>query len=391
MKFNRKATVCLVLVACLLSMVGCAGAPAPAAAPAADSAAAAEDTSPIRIGLDAPMTGTNASFGEQLSLGAKMAVDELNAKGGVRGRQLELEIQDDKSDPKEAATIATRWVADDTIVASLGYYNSSCCLAALPIINEGKLPSIFTGSNPDISNQNKTYGFRTEPSDNQQAVYAGEWMLEDGCKNVAILYESTDYGMGQEKIITELIENNGGKVVCSEAYILGETKDFTNVLTKVKNSGADSLFIAGVYAEGALICKQQRTLGMDLPVYSSSSMFEVAFLEAAGEASEGVKVQGVLVPDDPSEVVVNFETAYKKLYGEDKTAGTFSAHGYNAVMMIAEAVENVGTDPDAMAEYIANTTFETVYGVVKFNETHDLVFDKLTRLVGKGGQFVVVD
>ena len=189
----------------------------------------------------------------------------------------------------------------------------------------------------------------------------------------------------------ELIEGAGGEVVCSEAYILGETKDFTNVLTKVKNADADSLFLAGTYTEGAQIAKQQKALGMDLPMYSSSSMFEVMFLDAAGDAAEGTKVQGVLVPDDPSEIVQNFEKKYKELFGEDKTAGTFSAHTYAAVMMISDAMKAVGFDEDAMSDYIAETTFDTIYGTVKFNETHDLIFDKLTRLQVQDGKFVVIE
>ena len=355
----------------------------------AGAAMASEET--YVIGLDCPMTGGNAGFGEQMSLGAQMAVDEVNAAGGIDGVMLELQVQDDKSDPKEAATIATKFCAMDNCVATIGYYNSACCLAALPIINEAKKVSIVTGSNPGISEQNQKYGFRTEPTDNQQAVYAGEWMIEDGRQKVAILYESTDYGMGQNDIITELIEGAGGEVVCSEAYILGETKDFTNVLTKVKNADADSLFLAGTYTEGAQSAKQQKALVMDLPMYSSSSMFEVMFLDAAGDAAEGTKVQGVLVPDDPSEIVQNFEKKYKELFGEDKTAGTFSAHTYAAVMMISDAMKAVGYDEDAMSDYIAETTFDTIYGTVKFNETHDLIFDKLTRLQVQDGKFVVIE
>ena len=389
MKRNLKTKAVSLLTASMMvmSLAGCAGGEAEETG---SGSSEAKDGDYV-IGLDCPMTGVNASFGEQLSYGAQMAIDEINEAGGIDGKKLALSVQDDKSDPKEAATIATKFVADESIVASIGYYNSSCGLSALPIINEGKLLTIVTGSSPDISEQNQTYGFRTEPSDKQQAVYAADWMVEDGCEKVAILYESTDYGMGQEEIITEVLTEAGAEIVCSEAYILGETKDFTNILTKVKNSGADSIFLAGTYTEGALIVKQRQSLGMDIPCYSSSSMFEVAFLEAAGDAAEGVKVQGVLVPDDPSETIQKFQSAYKEKFGEDKVAGTFSGHGYAAVKMIAEAIENVGTDPDEMVKYIESTTFEAIYGTVSFNETHDLMFDSLKRLVVEDGKFVVVE
>ncbi|XCP85429.1 ABC transporter substrate-binding protein [Roseburia hominis] len=387
MKKNLKSKVASALVVCMTLglLAGCG------AKESTDDGGSKTADGDLVIGLDCPMTGVNASFGEQLSYGAQMAIDEINDAGGVDGKKLALSIQDDKSDPKEAATIATKFVADEKVVASIGYYNSSCGLSALPIINEGKLVTIVTGSSPDISEQNQKYGFRTEPSDKQQAVYAADWMVEDGRKKVAILYESTDYGMGQEEIISEILTDSGAEIVCSEAYILGETKDFTNILTKVKNSGADSIFLAGTYTEGALIVKQRQSLGMDIPCYSSSSMFEVAFLDAAGDAAEGTKVQGVLVPDDPSETIQKFESAYKEKFGDDKVAGTFSGHGYAAVKMIAEAIENVGTDPDKMAEYIESTTFDAIYGTVNFNETHDLIFESLKRLVVEDGKFTVVE
>ena len=394
MKHTVKATLSLLLslVLLLAMFTGCANNSnngGTADNNGGDSADTGAET--YVIGVDCPMTGGNAGFGEQMTLGAQMAVDKVNEEGGINGIMVELDIQDDKSDPKEAATIATKFCADEDVVAIFGFYNSSCCLAALPIINEAKKVTICTGSNPDISNQNQTYGFRVEPSDNQQAVYAAEWMIEDGRQKVAILYETSDYGYGQEEIITNVLTEAGAEIVCSEAYVINETRDFTNILTKVKNSGADSMFLAGTYTEGALIVKQQQSLGMNLPCYSSSSMFEIPFLEAAGDAAEGVKVQGVLVPDDPSEVVQDFQKEYKEKFGEDKTAGTFSGHGYASVMMICDALKAVGTDPDAMAEYIATTTFDTVYGQVAFNETHDLIFDSLTRLVVEDGKFVVVD
>jgi branched-chain amino acid transport system substrate-binding protein len=353
------------------------------------SSSSASNTSPIRLGLDCPMTGTNASFGVQLNTGAQMAVKEINDAGGINGRKIEVDVQDDKSDPKEAANIAIKWCADKTIVGTFGYYNSSCCLAALPILNQNHLPSIFSGSSPDISNQNKTYGFRIEPSDSQQATLAGNWMIKDGCKKVAILYESTDYGMGQRDIITNVIKNGGGQVVVSEAYIEGETKDFTDILTKVKNSDADSIFIAGVYTEGALIAKQMKGLGMNLPIYSSSSMFEQAFLDLAGDAANGTKVLGVLLPNDPSPVVSKFETKYKAMFGADKIGGTFTSYGYDDIRMFAAAIQAVGTDPDAIVGYFEKMSFPGVSGILKFDKNHDIVRDKLTQLIVVNDKFQI--
>lgn len=218
MNRTTRSTLALLLALCLMMAVfaGCTSKSSTETVNNAEStststAAAAADT--YIIGLDCPMTGGNASFGEQLSYGAQMAVDEVNANGGINGVLLTLEIQDDKSDPKEAATIATKFAAKENCVASIGYYNSSCCLSALPIINENKLVTICTGSNPDISAANQTYGFRIEPTDLQQAVYAADWMVEDGRSKVAILYESTDYGMGQEELISQVLNQSGTDIV----------------------------------------------------------------------------------------------------------------------------------------------------------------------------------
>ena len=343
----------------------------------------------IILGWVSPLTGTAANQGQQLLDGANLAVKEINEAGGINGKMLELDPQDDKSDPKEAANIATKFTSDDRILGVVGNYNSSCALAGFPIYNEAGLPMITVGTSPVITEQHGPYCFRLAVTDAFQGKYVTEWLFEDGFSKPAILYENNDYGRGLMEVVEAEVKNLGGEVAIKETYMMGETKDFTAILTKVKASDADCLFIAGLYNEGALITKQARQLGIDLPVYSNEALFEQIYIDLAGEAAEGTKVCGLLVPSDPDPVVQKFFTAYDKEYG--KLAGTFSAFGYDMVKIFARAIEEVGEDREKITEYLKNMPeYEGASGRITFDEEHDAVRPTLKRIIVRNGNFELV-
>lgn len=343
----------------------------------------------ITFGWVAPLTGTAANQGQQLLDGANLAVKEINAAGGINGMMLELDPQDDKSDPKEAANIATKFTSDDRIVAVVGNYNSSCALAGFPIYNEAKLPMMTPGTSPVITEQHGPYCFRIAVTDAFQGKYVTEWIFEDGFSKPAVIYENNDYGRGLMEVVVEQVKTLGGEVPVNETYMLGETKDFTAILTKVKASDADCLFIAGLYNEGALIAKQARQLGINLPLYSNEALFEQIYIDLAGEAAEGTKVCGLLTPTDPDPVVQKFVKDFEKEYG--KVAGTFSAFGYDMTKLFAKAVQEAGTDGDSIAEYLRTMPeYEGASGKITFDEEHDAVRPTLKRLIVKNGAFELV-
>lgn len=358
-------------------------------APKVEATPGSEEKENIVIGWVAPLTGTAANEGQQLLDGANLAIKEINDAGGINGRLLVLEAQDDKSDPKEAASIATKFTSNDKIVAVIGNYNSSCSLASFPIFNEFKLPMISMGTSPVITKEHGPYGFRLSVTDAFQGKFVTDWAFADGYKNPALLFENNDYGRGLAEVVETTFASLGGKIAIKETYMMGETKDFTGILTKVKASDADSIFIAGLYTEGALIAKQARQLGIDLPIYSNEALFEKIYIDLAGDAAEGTKVCGLLIPTDPNPIVQKFLVDYKAATTKD--GGTFAAFGYDAAKIIAKAIEVAGPDREKITQYLATMpAFPGVSGDITFDSEHDAVRAELKKLVVKNGAFELV-
>jgi branched-chain amino acid transport system substrate-binding protein len=344
----------------------------------------------IVIGWVAPLTGTAANQGEQLLNGAKQAIEEINSAGGIDGKQLILDPQDDKSDPKEAANIANKFTSDSNVVAVIGNYNSSCALAGAPIYNEAKLPMITSGTSPVISKEHGEYVFRISVTDSFQGKYVTDWIFKDGFKKPALLYENNDYGRGLKEVVEKEVQNLGGSIPFEETYMMGETKDFTGILTKLKSTDADCLFIAGLYTEGALIAKQAKQLGINLPIYSNEALFEQVYIDLAGDAAEGTKVCGLLLPTDPDPVIQKFVNDYKSKFS--KEGGTFAAFGYDTAKVIANAIKAVGPDREKIKEYLKTMPeYAGVSGKITFDKEHDAVRAELKKLIVKDKKFELVE
>lgn len=341
----------------------------------------------IYIGWVAPLTGSGANYGEQMLNGAKLAAKEVNDAGGINGKQIEIISQDDKSDPKEAANIAQMFTGDKRLVGVLGNYNSSCALAGAPIYDQGKLPVIHVGTSPVFSKQKHDYLFRISVTDAFQGSFVAKWMNDEGLKKPAIIWENDDYGRGLKETVSSEIAKNGGKVVGDWSYMLNQTKDYSALLTNVKESGADSIFIGGLYTEGALIGKQMKQLGLNLPVYGTDGLYEKSLIDLGGDAVEGWKTSGLFLPTDPNPTLQAFIKAYTAAYG--KTPGSYAALHYDGMKILAGAIKAVGTDHEKVQAYLAKLPepYNGITGSVTFDEHHDSTRSSLTKLVIKNGQW----
>jgi branched-chain amino acid transport system substrate-binding protein len=321
--------------------------------------------------------------------GAKMAAKEINAAGGINGAQIVLVPQDDKSDPKEAANIATKFTADSSIVAVLGNYNSSCVLAGAPIYDQAMLPVIHVGTSPEFSTMDNPYVFRISMTDAFQGSFVTDWLYSEGHKNVAIMYENDDYGNGLKITASNEMAKDGGKVTGTYSYDLGATKDFTPLLTSIKGSGADAIFIGGLYTEGALICKQMQSLGMTLPVYGTDGLYETDLITLGGDAVEGFRVSGMFLPNSSDPKVAAFVSAYKAAY--NSTPGTYAALDYDAMKLLASAITAVGTDHQKLQAYLAAmpSPYSGVTGNLSFDAHHDCQRPGVNKLTVKNGQWVI--
>lgn len=385
-KKKRLALLVLLVFAFSIAVTGCGG----QSGDQGDAGDAGE-AEKMYIGWVGPLTGACAENGQQLKNGAELAIKEINAAGGIDGKMLELVAQDDKSDPKEAANIATRFTSDARLVAVLGNYNSSCALAGIPIYNEAKMPFIHVGTAPTFTTEHGEYDFRISVTDAFQGKFVVNWMFEEGFKNPAILYENNDYGRGLLETAKAEIKALGGTVAAEETYMLGETKDFTGILTKVKASGADSIFIGGLYNEAALIAKQMKQLKLDIPMFGTDGIFEQALIDLAGEAAEGIRVSGLLLPTDNDPKIQEFVKNYNADYG--KNPGTYAAFDYDAMKLLAKAIAEVGTEPEALQAYLADMpeAFDGVTGQLRFDENHDAQRPSMKKLMVKDGTWALAE
>jgi branched-chain amino acid transport system substrate-binding protein len=380
----------LMLVVSII-LVGCAPATPQPAAPAATEAAPAAptaDTSTIIIGMVAPMTGDLADFGTQVERGIRLAMDEINAKGGINGRKLDLKICDDQCNPQQAAACAQKLATDPTIFAVIGHICSSCTLAGGPIYNDSKMTVMtVNSSNPKITEQGWKYMFRSTPTDAQQGaamvVFATQKL---GAKKIAMIYSNDDYGMGLAESAKGEISKAGAEVVAEETFITGQDKDFSSQLTKIAQSKPDVLFDMGQYAEAGLIAKQRTAAGLgDIPLIVPAAAQHQEFIDLGGPGAEGayVAVFYDLAKQTPQnlELVKKIEDKYGEKPGEQVP------WGYDGMYIFAQAIQ-AGATKATMPEFLSKVVYDGVTGHIVFDDHNQVV-----GLVGdidvvQNGQFV---
>jgi branched-chain amino acid transport system substrate-binding protein len=310
---------------------------------------------PIKIGQFASLTGKEASLGQSSNKGTLMAIDDLNAVGGVLGRPLLLVTEDTQSKPGETATVVKKLISRDKVVALLGEVASSRSLEAAPIAQAAKVPMISPAStNPKVT-ETGAYIFRTCFIDPFQGPVMARFAREHlKAKRVALVVStSSAYSIGLAKFFRESFVANGGTIVLEQKYSEGD-KDFKAQLTAIKAAGVDAVFNPGYYNEGALIVRQARDLGLTLPIFGADSWEAEALIQLGGKAMEGAYLCSHYSPEDPSPRVQNFVAAYKKRFGS--TPDSNASLGYDSVLVLVDAIRRAGTtERNALREAIATT------------------------------------
>lgn len=338
----------------------------------------------IKIAAVAPMTGESAKMGEDISRAAQLAVDEWNSKGGVLGRKIELLIGDDRADPKDAVSVASRMVSQG-VVAIVGHYNSSCTIPASNIYNEAGIVMITPAStNPMVTDRGYRTIFRTCGRDDQQGKVEAEFATNElKVKRVAILHDKTTYGQG---LADEFRKNLWSEieVVLYEGVARGD-KDFTAILTRVKSLQPDLLMFGGLYPEGGLIAKQMRELGLKCHFLSGDGVFDPEFIRIAGPAAEGAYLSYAPSPQDIP-TAQNFLKTYTERWGEP---GPYSLFAYDATQVILKAIELAGTtEGKKVAEIIHSHPFEVAAGTIAFDQKGDPVKAPYIMWQVKNGQLI---
>jgi branched-chain amino acid transport system substrate-binding protein len=312
---------------------------------------------PILIGFSAPLTGDAAGSGQESLDGAKLAVAELNAKGGILGRPVKLVEGDDRCDPKDAAIVAQKFVAAG-VVAAASHYCSGAALAAIPIFREAGLLYVDWGAvSSKIPGSGYDRLFITIYNGAQPGVYAADIAVTKlGLKKLAVVDDRTpadaEFAVAFQKHAKEL----GAEIVLAGHVTQGD-KDFNAFVTQVKGSGAQMLFTANYYAEAGLLNRQMRDQQVATPTICPDTCMDPQFLAIAGAAAEGA--YSVTQPQaDELPAAKDFVAAYQKMFG--KPPGYIGPYSYDAINVIAAAYAATGkVDNEAAAKWLHGLTADT--------------------------------
>lgn len=333
----------------------------------------------VKIGLNYELSGDNASYGQGSVDGIMMAFDEINAAGGIDGKKIVTVQIDNKSDPAESTSAATRLMTQEKVAAELGPATSGAYMATIPVATGNKVPIISAsatadkGVTVDDNGNVNEYVFRLCFNDSFQGITMANFASENlkAEKAVIIKDNSSDYGKGLAENFRSKFEESGGEIVAEEGYV-SKDKDFNAILTSIKGKEFDVIFIPGYYQEVGLIIKQARDLGIDAPILGADGFDSPVLLELAGaDALNNVYYSNHYSSLDKDSKVQDFIAAYKEKYGTEPNA--FNALGYDLGRFIADAVDRADSnDPEAVKNALADTKgFKGVTGTFDMGEDHN--------------------
>lgn len=351
------------------------------------SPAAPEETGPIKIGFIGPLTGGIASIGTVMRNAAAMRVKEINDAGGINGRPIELVIEDGKCTGTDAASAAQKLVSVDTVVAIHGGECSGETLAAAPITEAAGIVLLSPiSSSPDVS-QAGDFVFRNYPSDALKTVAMARYFKDKGHKKIAVISENTDFCMA---FVDSLKQEVGTDVeIIFNEVVEPETKDFRSLMTRLKDQEFDIFFSnANLATSMGLMVQQFREQGFTQPILSHDVGEVPEIVQIAGKNAEGFMV--INLPEIGAETP--FGKKYTAAYGKPESAMAFAAHSYDAISLLAQAIEEVGTDGEAMRDYFnAMGSYSGEAGTFRFDENGDaLGYNYALRQI-KDGVFVTVE
>ena len=367
MRSFRRLSLSLVLGVSLATAIGCNR----------------EAANSLRIGAALPLTGDTAYYGQDSKRGIDLAVDEINASGGVLGKRIDVIYEDTQGQGRVAVSAVRKLISADDVQVIIGAGTSTETLAVQPIVDENKRLLISpVSSSAAITKVGGAYVFRSVPSDGFQAVDLAHWILERGTKKVAVVFVNQSWGASLKDGFVQEFTAGHGEVLGVEASDLDQ-KDFRTILTSLKAKKADAL-VAFVYAkEGGQLLKQARELGISTQFFGGDPWTKQEFADAAGAAANGVLFTTPALYDGPE--FQAFAQRYQAKYGA--APGIYESHGYDCAKLIAKAFTDAGnvTGPAVRAAMAAIRGYRGVTGDTTFDEHGDVTSKHFARMVWDAG------
>ena len=354
----------------------------------------------VRVAVAGPFTGNAAAFGEMIKRGAELKAKEINEAGGINGMKLTLIPGDDTGTEKEARAVATRFATDRRILAVVGHFNSACSLAGKPIYAENGIVELSPGSTNVSVCEGSDWTFRNLYRDDFQGEFIAKYIKNymKAFQTVAILFDNDDYGRGLRDGFSAVAEEIGIEIVASEAYDRDNT-DFKAQLTSIKAKNPDLIFISGLYSQAGLIAKQARETGITAQFFGADGVDSPDFLIIAGAAAEGTYLTTPFTFELGGDKAQQVATAFENDYGV--LPDTWAALTYDAVGMIAEAIEKTYNKDATLAEnrkairdHLASLDtpeegYKGITGLTYFDKNGDTVNKPAYVKIVKSGEFTI--
>ena len=322
-------------------------------------------TGDIPVGVYGALTGDQAAFGTSTVAGVKLAADEINAAGGVLGRKIRLVIEDDQGRAEEAASVMTKLITSESVIAVIGENSSNQSLAAAPIAQANGVPMISPSSTNPAVTEKGDFIFRVCFTDPYQGKALAAFVRNQlKLDTAAILVDKkNDYSVGLATVFRQQFEGAGGKIVAEQSYSGGDS-EFRPQLTTIRAAKPQALFVPGFYTEVGQIAIQARDLGIDVPLVGGDGWDSPAVIQIGGKSIEGSYFSDHYFVGDTRPVVQSFVTEYRKRHGKNPEAT--AALGYDALKIFAQAAERAkGLDRKAIRDQIAATKdYQGVSGTI---------------------------
>lgn len=367
---------------CLLSLAVCA---LSAQAPLTRAA----EPKVVKIGFVAPLTGSVARVGKDLQYGAQLALDEENARSPTVGGapvKFVLDVQDDQADPRVAMQVAQK-LDDDGVVGVIGHYNSGCSIPASAVYHQASIAMITPGStNPQLTKQGFRNVFRTMGHDGVGGVVAGRFVVEQvKARRIGIIDDSTAFGQGLADAFEKGVKEAKGSIVRRE-FTSDKAVDFRPILTTLKGRNVDVIFFGGLDAQGAMVVKQMRSLGMQAQLFGAGALKSNAFLQIAGTAGEGTQDLEPGPALDKLPAAQEFGKRYKARFNQD--VELYAPFAYDAALAMIKAIHDANSlDRKKIVDSLAKVTVTGVTGKIAFDPYGDLIKPPYTLFEVRQGQW----
>lgn len=352
---------------------------------------------PLKIGAIVSLTGTYAGLGQPEKNVIEMEVKRINDAGGVNGRKVEVIIEDDATDEAKAVAAATKLIEQDGVVALIGATGTGQTMAVRGDVQRAGIPQVSMAGGTVITNPVDPLVFATPWSNMIVVPFTFDYIKSQGISKVGLIYDSGGFGKDGQAVISQMAPAAGVKVVSEQSFNPGDT-DMSAQLTKIKNSDAEAIVFWTAGAEAAIIAKNAKDLGIDLPLFGSHGIARREFIEGAGDAAEGVRFAAgkVLIPEAYGEgteaytVATEFIDRYTEAYGE--APSTFAGHAYDALYLIVEAARRIEGEitPEALRDEIEKTSgWVGIGGTFTFSpqDHNGMTVDDLTMYEISGGDW----